>query len=402
MKNTFRVLFYLKKTGRSTAPVMVRITMNRTYCSFSSKISISPDDWDMETNKMRGKSRAAQRINAQLENIKAKLISDYQTMLAQKHSPTPTILRDAYFGTIDKGNMLLFAFDAYIENYAKRIGIDRAANSLVRLKTARKHCEDFIRTKFSRGDLAFHEIRPDFLEDFHVYLLSKGYSQSTVRLYVYGVKSLVHTAFVNGWISNYPFETYRCAVIAPERHFLSETEIKRMMQLDLSHHPAMERVRDIFIFCCFTGLSHRDVYNLTNEMIQKDDHGAYWIRGRRFKTKIQYTIRLLPIALQIIAKYQTNNAPQTKVLPVTKIVSTNQRLKRIAQKCNFKFKLSTHMARHTFATTISLTNGISIEALAKMMGHSRISTTQIYAKVTDKLINHDMDILENRMNDIYS
>lgn len=380
---------------------MVRITVNGVHCAFSSKIIIALQDWDMAANRMRGKSREAQRINSLLENIKAKLVGDYQSMLSQKKLPTPERLRDAYFGIAEKDYMLLGIFDEYIEAYEKRVGVDRAESSLVRLKTTRKHCADYLRSKYRIEDISLSEISLDFIVDFQVYLSTLGFSKSTVRLYVYGVKTIVHGAFTNGWIDTYPFEAHKCAVVAPEKHFLSEREIKQVMELDLSRYPALERVRDIFIFCCFTGLSHRDVYNLTNEMIRKDDRGAYWIRGRRFKTKVQYAVRLLPVAMRIIEKYKVDDEPGTRVLPVTKIISTNQRLKRIAQKCALSINLSSHIARHTFATTISLTNGVSIEALAKMMGHSRISTTQIYAKVTDKLINHDMDILEQRMNDIY-
>ena len=401
-RSTFKVLFYLKRQSEKNgkAPVMGRITINGTVSQFSCKLSVSPKLWDTEGNRAAGKSVEARQINEKLENIKTNIGKQYQRISDRDSFVTAEKVKNAWLGFGDEHRLLLQTFDEYLQEFAgKRVGKDRSAGTLREYRTRRDRLAAFLQYEYGLSDIPFRELTHDFAEKFIVYLSTvRGLRSATVSQTLKKLHLLVHTAVRKGWISVHPFPDVWITPQYRERRFLNEDEIRKIMDVHLSNYKTAV-VRDIFVFCCFTGLAYADVKKLTHDDIHTDGNGDMWIIDGRQKTGTQFRVQLLPVARELVERYRRLSLPGGTVFPVKSCCSTIRSLRTIARRAGIATDLTTHVARHSFATSVCLSQGVPIETVSKMLGHKNITTTQIYAKITNDKIKRDMANLRERIGD---
>ena len=401
-RSTFKVLFYLKRQSEKNgkAPVMGRITINGTVSQFSCKLSVSPKLWDTEGNRAAGKSVEARQINEKLDNIRTNIGKQYQRISDRDSFVTAEKVKNAWLGFGDEHRLLLQTFDEYLQEFAgKRVGKDRSAGTLREYRTRRDRLASFLQYEYGLSDIPFRELTHDFAEKFIVYLSTvRGLRSATVSQTLKKLHLLVHTAVRKGWISVHPFPDVWVVPQYRERRFLNEDEIRKIMEVHLPNYKTAV-VRDIFVFCCFTGLAYADVKKLTYDDLHTDPTGDMWIIDGRQKTGTQFRVQLLPVARELVERYRRLSLPGGTVFPVKSCCSTIRSLRAIARRAGIATDLTTHVARHSFATSVCLSQGVPIETVSKMLGHKNITTTQIYAKITNDKIKRDMDRLRGRIGD---
>jgi site-specific recombinase XerD len=399
MKSTFRILFYLKRDKQKadgTVPVWCRITVDGLASRFNTKSNILPDLWDAKAAKAAGKSKAATEINSLLDAIKAGIYKIYYDLQTRENSITAERIKNIFLGIEVKNQTLLELFKRHNEDVAKLVGISKSKATYQKYEVTRKHLANLIRERYNASDIALKEINQMFISDFEVYLLtSAGCNANTTAKFMQFFKRIVLIARNNGWIHADPFVNYKIRIAKVDRGYLTQGEIETIMQKKLVSK-RLEQVRDIFIFSCFTGLAYIDVKNLREKHIRTSFDGNLWIMTKRQKTDVNSNIPLLDVPKQILDKY-SGTLPNEAVLPVLSNQKMNSYLKEIGDVCGINKNLTFHLARHTFATTTTLAKGVPIETVSKMLGHTNIKTTQIYARVTDNKIGNDMAILAGQL-----
>ena len=392
-RSTFKVLFYLKRQAEQNgkAPIMGRITVNGTISQFSCKMSVPPKLWDTKANKASGKSMAAQCINEKLENIKTNIGKQYQRICDRDSYVTAEKVKNAWLGFGDGYQLLLQTFDAYLAEFAeKRVGKDRSAGTLENYTRSRRYLAAFLQYEYKLEDIPFRELKREFIEKYVVYLSTvRGMLPGSIHTPVKKLKLMTFTAFKNGWIASDPFAGFHFKVTYRDRRFLSESELRAVMNARFPNYKTAI-VRDIFVFCCFTGLAYADVQKLSHDAIHTDERGEMWIIDR---------VKLLPVAKELVERYRLLKYPGNKVFPVKDRDSMNMSLRHVARHAGLSFSPTIHEARHTFSTTVTLSQGVPLETVSKMLGHKHITTTQIYAKITNDKIGRDMDILSEKIAD---
>jgi len=405
MRSTFKILFYLKNSNLQPdgkVPVMGRITVNGTVAQFSCKFDIDPRLWDMKANRAAGKSLEAQKINGKLDNIRVQINKHYQRISDADAYVSAAKVRNAYFGFDEGYKSLLSLFQERNESFAKRVKVDRSQSLLRTYRCAEAKLAGFIKAKYHVNDIPLKELEPQFIEDFAIYLMVDcGMASSTANIYMRPVKGMITKAHNRGWIARNPFADYHLEMEVRERGFLNDAQLKRFMTQKLEV-PAQSFVRDMFVFCCFTGLSCIDLKNLTHDNLKTMADGSRWIITKRQKTKVQTDVRLLDVPLRLIEKYSAVRTEGNKVFKLLDPGYSNVLLKEIARQCGFDFNLSFHMSRHTFATTVTLSQRVPLETVSKMLGHTSIRTTQIYAKITNEKIGRDMEDLAAKIGNKYA
>ena len=388
-RSTFKVLFYVKRQSEKSGqvPIMGRITINGTMSQFSCKLTVRSSLWDAKANKASGKSLEAQRINEKLENIKTNIGKQYQRLCDRDSYVTAEKVRNAFLGTGDDCRLLLQTFDEYLADFRKRVGKDRAS---------------FLEYEYHVKDIAFKELKRDFIEKFVVYLSSvQGMRSGTIHSTIKKLKLMTYTAYKNNWIAADPFAGFYVKAEYSERRYLSASELQAVMDVRLPNYRTGIN-RDAFVFCAFTGLSHADVVKLTHADIHTDDNGERWIIDRRQKTGTQFRVKLLPVAEMLYERYKEMHLAGDRVFPLKGTHKTlNMSLRHVARHAGLSFNPTIHMARHTFATTVTLSQGVPLETVSKMLGHKRITTTQIYARITNDKIGRDMAALSEKLNGIF-
>lgn len=389
MRSTFKVLFYVNgsKEKDGMVPIMGRITINGSVAQFSCKRIIPKALWDAKGNRAKGKSKEAIETNYALENIKAQIIKHYQRISDREAFVSAEMVRNAFQGIGTEYEMLLRAFDKENADFAKRVGKDRARRTYKKYLTVRNYVAKFLMAHYRRKDISMNELTEDFIKDFAVYLSNEiGLSQSSIWVYLMPLKHIVASAHYNGKIARNPFAQFHVKPNVKEREFLTDEELGIL----ISHRftkPHLSLARDIFVFSCFTGISFTDIKNLTIENIMEIG-GHKWIIAKRQKTGIPFQIRLLDIPLRIIEEY----APLRKdnrLLSFCSSCGMNSKLKQIMKECGIEKNISFHCARHSFAVC-ALSNGMPIESVSRILGHTEIKTTQIYAKITDAKLDKDI------------
>ena len=401
-RSTFKVLFYLKRQNEKNgkAPVMGRITINGTVSQFSCKLSVSPKLWDTGGNRAAGKSVEARRINEKLENIKTNIGKQYQRISDRDSYVTAEKVKNAWLGFGDEHRLLLQTFDEYLQEFAgKRVGKDRSAGTLREYRTRRDRLASFLQYEYGLSDIPFRELKREFAEKFIVYLSTvRGLRSNTIFQTLKKLHAMVYMALDKGWIAVHPFPDVWVVPQSRERRFLNEDEIRKIMEVHLPNYKTAV-VRDVFVFSCFTGLAYADVRKLTHDDIHTDGNGDMWIIDGRQKTGTQFRVQLLPVARELVERYRRFSQPGGTVFPVKSCSSTIRSLRAIARRAGIATDLTTHVARHSFATSVCLSQGVPIETVSKMLGHKHITTTQIYAKITNDKIKRDMDDLRARIGD---
>lgn len=390
MKMIFKVSYYVRsnyenKQGKS--PLMIRIFLNGEMLNVgSSGICIDKKLWDSSTSRMKGRSSESLNLNAQLDNISSSL----QTIF-KKHEFDEDLtldkIKSIFLGKNKVKTTFVEFYDKYLEDIKAQVGAGKSIALYHKYSAARKHFVNFLHTKYGRKDLMPGELNHLIIHDFEIYLrtvvaLKPNSATKTLKFF----KTVVIFAQKCGVMTHDPFLNHHFHLEHVDRGFLTDDEIRRIMERDFDI-PRLEAVRDIFIFSCFCGLAYNDVAHLTLENIVTLDNRK-WIIINRQKTNVQSNIPLMEIPQMIITKYE-GKTKDGRLLPVLSNQKINAYLKEIADLCGIKKRLSYHVARHTFAT-MSLSEGVPIESVSKMLGHTNIKTTQIYARITNKKIEQDM------------
>lgn len=402
MRSTFKVLFYLKKNApkkNGYVPVMCRITIDGTIAQFSCKLDVNPDLWDTQSGRATGRTTEAKETNLFLDNIRVGVNTHYREIFDKDNYVTAEKVKNAYLGLGMKHETILKVFAQHNEDFEKQVGKMKSKSTYQKYCTVYRHLQDFIRYRYKVSDIALKELTPAFIIDFELYLrTAQECTHNTVWVYMMPLRRMITIAQNNGWLNRDPFVEYSISPEDSDRGYLTKEEIKKLMNAPVIKKKH-ELVRDLFIFCCFTGLSFRDLKNLTTDNLQTSFDGHEWIITKRQKTKVQSNIRLLDVALRIIEKYK-GIAKDDRVFPVPSYANLRDNITLIVQACGIKKHVTWHMSRHTYATEICLTNGMPIETLSKTLGHTNISTTQIYAKITNEKVSHDMEALSHKLQDI--
>ena len=398
MRMNFKVSFYLRsnyenKEGKS--PVMLRIFLGGEMTNFgTTKIFVKKSLWSNATSRLRGRTAEALSVNAALDAISTTLYGIYRKY-ENDESLSLDLIRTVYFGKNREFTSFLPVFDKFLEDIKQRVGKTIGADSLQKYSVLRRHFAEFLMYKYSRKDIGLNEFTPAVVQDFHLYMSTvAGCAYNTSVKKVKTLKTITIYAQKRGFLLHDPFVNHHFHMEPVDRGFLTDEEILRVANKDLGIQ-RLELVRDIFIFSCFTGLAYIDVSNLTpDHIVTMDD--KQWIMTKRQKTSVETNVLLLDIPRAIIAKYSHKTYRDGKLFPVLTNQKTNSYLKEIADLCGIKKKLTFHLARHTFAT-MSLSKGVPIESVSKMLGHTNIRTTQIYARITNKKIEHDMEQLSEKL-----
>lgn len=383
------------KLGR--VPIMAQWKIGGVQKSLSTKLNVLPERWTFE--RTLGLTKDDKMINAELDRIRMAIMEKFHEMLQRGEIVTAEKLKCAVTGNGHSGHTRSFVevFDLWLEDYAKSIGITTSKRTFDKYVVVRNRLQLFIQERFNMSDMLLEDVNPKFINDFDTYIRQ---NYQVAHNHAMKIRQKLRTIFKmahdNGWVSKNPFAAVRIQYDPVEREVLTKSELASLMQTDMQIE-RLERVRDIFVFSCFTGLAHCDVYRLKPENIIVDDNGQPWIKTSRQKTSVSVNVPLLEIPQMIIAKYKDDKTLKGSLLPVLSNDCTNIYLKEVATLCRIKKKLTFHVARHTFATTVALSNGVPIESVSKMLGHRNIRTTQIYAKVMNDKLSEDMNRLASRI-----
>ena len=404
-RSSFNVLFFLKKTKllkNGEASVCMRITVNGTRVENNIRKSIDPSLWNQAKESARGKSRKSCDLNAYIENARIKLHQIFCELEEQNQPITARLLQEIFFGQ-DKEpeavRTLIGTMQEHNDQCRALIGKDYALITVRRYESCKRYLAELIRQKYGKDDLPLAEVNGELVRAFEFYLKTeKECQQNTVIRYMKCLKKITNLALANEWIAKDPFIGIKFHEKEVIREFLTMDELLSIYHKEFP----LERitvVRDVFIFAAFTGLAFIDVQQLSLEHIVKDNNGNLWIRKPRQKTKNMCNIPLLDIPLEILRKYADYPASKKKgaLLPVPCNQKMNSYLKEIADLCGIKKNLTTHTARHSFASVIALANNVSLPNVAKMLGHSSTRMTQHYAKVLDQTILRDMQEVEKKL-----
>lgn len=400
MIQSFSILFYLlrnKATKDGLAPIYVRITVNGRRSQISIKRKIEIDKWNTEAGKVNGKTSEIKNLNRYLESIKYKIHKIQERLQDDNRHITSLLIKDLYLGKEEKKKMLLEIFQNHNNQVEELVGKDFAPGTLERYKTAKKHIENYLIKEYGVEDISVKEVDFKFINGFEYYLKTvRNCSHNTAVKYITNFKKIIRIAYSHDWITKDPFINWKARLKIVDREFLSEEEIQSIIKKKF-RIKRLDQVRDIFIFSCFTGLAYADVKKLNADNVVIGIDGERWIKTFRTKTDTRSNIPLLPMAQAILDKYKDDPLMISSdlVLPVLSNQKMNAYLKEIADVCGINKNLTFHLARHTFATTVTLTNGVPIESVSKMLGHKSLKTTQHYAKILDKKVSNDMAILRS-------
>lgn len=401
-KNTFKVLFYLRgnhvnKDG--TSAIMIRISIDGEIEQLSSKLYVDPKVWDAKRGRANGRSAKILELNGRLQDIEVLLKEHYYDIQRRHGYVTAEMVRNAYMGITQREESLLKLYKQHLEDTKKLVGLSKADPTYRKYERMYRRVVEFMKKKYNITDIPLREIKYQFIVDLEFFLRTEyKYSQNTTYKCMKFFKQVINKAIRAGLITVDPFNGYKISVQRVDRGFLSEDDLKKMMEKEFASK-RLEQVRDIFVFACFTGLAYIDLANLSVDNIQKMFDGRLWIVTHRQKTNTKVTVPLLPPAIKILKKYEGKYL-DGQLLPIITNQKLNCYLKEIADICGIEKNLTFHLARHTFATTMTLGKGVPIESVSKMLGHTNIQTTQIYARITNEKISHDMENLAKNLGDL--
>lgn len=399
-KSSFSVIFVTqngKAKADGRAPIVARITVNGEMCHFSTRQSILPERWLNKEYRTVGKTREEKAINSILDDFKATIKRRFTDFVSSGQVVTANKLKQSIMSLDETSKCYIELCDMFITDYEK-LSISRGygQESLFRYQLTRKRLAEFIETTYKVADIPLADINKRFLDKLYLWLCTdKKLANNTATKFIHRCSTIYKVAIDNGWVKGNPFGQLKLHLDKVDRGYLTQEELTRMMQKEFATN-RLELIRDLFIFACYTGFAYIDVTRLTKDMIEEQPDGTLWIKTHRQKTKVAVNIRLLEIPKMILDKY-AGQAKGDKLLPVPSNQKTNGYLKEVAAICGIDKDLSFHMARHTFATTITLSNGVPIESVSKMLGHTNIRTTQVYARITDQKVAKDMDVLAQKL-----
>lgn len=395
------VLFYIIKTRtlrNGEVPILLRVTIDGSYSDIRINRSVKTELWDAKLGMCRGKSREANELNEYIRSLHTRLYEIHRNMVLQDEYFSPDILLKKLFNKETTKTVMVF-FKEHNEDCRRRIGIDYAYSTINRYDNCYKTLQVVIEKEYGKSDITFTEFNNQLIRKLELYLkVDKGLSQNTLVRYMKVIKKISGLAITSGLLKTDPFAGMKFKQPKTNPVFLTKEELDKIIQKEFDV-PRIALVRDVFVFCCMTGLAFIDVRNLKKEHIFLDSDGTYWIRKTRQKTENMCDIPLLDIPLEIIRRYEDHKICKTKgiLLPVMCNQKMNSYLKEIADFCGIDKEISTHSARHTFATTVTLANGVALTNVARMLGHTSTRMTEHYAKVLSHNISADMKNVQKKI-----
>lgn len=390
-----KVLLYLKKSGldkSGKAPIMGRITLGRSIAQFSCKLSCNPDLWNPRESRMDGKSREAVEVNGRLENLLLSIQSAYQSLLTRGCSFDVTDVKEQFQGSVQARCRLIERLDMLIREKESHIGVDIRKESMAGYHSTRIHLQEFIQKKYKVSDLAFSQLTENFIHEFQQYFLGEcGFQESSFYNVATHLKTVCRQAYREGLADILLFDKVK---ISKGNKKLPKAldrgafeKLKTLHFEDLEEE--METARDIFLFACYTGAAYCDLMELDKSHLVRDDEGSLWLKFNRQKTGVPCRVKLLPEAIRLMEKLHSDE--RETLLPFMGYATYQSYLKALRLRAGISFPFTTHTARHTFATLITLEQGVPIETVSKMLGHSNVSMTERYAKVTPQKLFEEFD-----------
>lgn len=384
-------------------PIFVRITVSGQISEMNLGRSVAPENWDQKRAMSKGRSRRDLELNKYIEVVKARFLEIHNMLVREGKMVNPKILRDHFLGTVEKPKMLCDVFRETNEKRKEELERgDIVKATYQRWVRCADYLAEFFKLTHKMDDIPIKDVTSGIIDDFEHFLrIKKGCANNAAVRYIRYLKSVIRTGIANKWIEDDPFVGKRYVRTKPKREKLTEAELQRIIELDLSELPRLDLVRDTFVFCCFTGLAFADISTLKREHVVTDDKGEMWIRKAREKTDEMSVIPMLEIPRRLMEKYRSHPRVVEKdaVIPVISNQRMNSYLDEIASKAEIKKHLTTHIARHTFAT-MSLNNHVPIETVSKMLGHKDIATTQIYATMLDQTVSEDMGRMRDKFDSL--
>ena len=394
--NTFSILFWLKlaNTKNRKAPLYARITINGKRAELSLKQKIAISNWDVSKNRVKGLNDESKLINGYLKQVQTKLFGCYQKLCNENKPISSAIIKAHFLGE----NISRYSISDIIEYHNEHMKSTLRWGTQKNYFTTHKYIFLFLKLKHKKSDMFLSELSYQFIIDFERFLRTqKSMGNNTVMKHIERLRKMVGLAFKMEWIAKDPFINFEAKYEKRERTFLTLEELQAIENKTFGI-PRLQLIKDLFVFSCYTGLSYGDVMKLTNQNLCIGIDKKQWIYSQREKTSITVKIPLLSKAMLIIEKYKRHPTSINKetLFPTISNQKLNSYLKEIADVCGIPKNITFHIARHTFATTVTLSNGVPIETVSKLLGHSKITTTQIYAKVIERKVSEDMQNLEQR------
>lgn len=391
----FKVLLYLKKSNldkSGKAPIMGRITLNNSVSQFSLKLSCTPALWNPRESRLDGKSREAMDVNLKIDKLLLSIHSAFDTLIKRKQAFDATSVKNLFQGCMNTQMTLLALLDRHNEELRARIGIDRAPTTLTTYLYTRRSLAEFVKKKFKTEDIAFGQLNEQFIREYQDFVLGEqGYAMDTLRHYLAILKKICKIAYKEGHSERYYFSHFKLPKQKESTpKALSREDFLKLRDLEIPKKRQSHIItRDLFLFACYTGTAYVDVVSITQENLSTDEEGKLWLKYRRKKNEHLGRVKLLPEAIALIEKYKDED--QETLFPPQHYRTLRGNMKALRIMANISQDLVYHMGRHSFASLITLEEGVPIETISRMLGHQNIKTTQIYARVTPKKLFEEMD-----------
>lgn len=397
-----KVSFFVqaKRVGQQgNAPIFGRIAIARSTADFSAKLKAPLALWDSRKQRLLGKSHVAVSLNRKLNECIALIHTRYRELCERGEVLSASQLRDAYQGQLQEEGFLLKSFEAYLRQIQSRIGVDRALKTFKLRSYQLSILREYVKQQYKLKDIALSQLDKAFIEGFEYYLtIDRGLKPSTIAGTLSTLQSIVLQAVRRGYLDLNPFMGYSYDRPKGEPRSITRAELQALIALEIVWEN-YRIVRDLFVFSCFTGLAISDVRNLREEQLVTEE-GQLWIKGRRQKTKTHYRVQVLPPALTMIERYRGRRSGFVFDVPTTDVILNGMHYLR--KQLQMDRPLTFHMARHTFASLITLSSGVPLETVSQMLGHSDLRTTQIYAQVSSERIRQDMQRVQARIQDTFT
>lgn len=380
---------------------MLRINLNGDRLALQVHRFVKPENWDPARYVMKGRTEQARVFNNYLEAVRLKAHKKFNELLSYTDDVTPQMLRDAILGVNSaKTRQIIDIWEGHVSDLKKLIGKENSYATYQKYNTAKNHFQSFLHKKYQLNDVSIKAVDYQMIQQYSIYLKTeKGCSFNTATKFLQNLKTITSISIRSGWLVKDPFNGISLTLKEVDRPYLTFEELERLIEFN-SVFDRLNRVRDFFVFSCYTGLAYIDVKKLKRAEIEGNDEMGFWIRTRRQKTGGRANIPLLDIPMSIIRNYcqlELLDADDS-ILPILSNQKMNAYLKELADLCNIQKQLSYHVARHTFATTVTMMNGVPIETVSKMLGHKNIHSTQHYARIVDKKVGDDMKLLAAKLN----
>lgn len=402
-KNTFNVLFFVRKEAKNKndeVPIYCRITIKGKQTKFSINRNVKLDRWSPNSARhVKGTTEDAKILNYYIESVKSKLLQIHSELVSQGKLISPKIINDLFQGKTEKQKSLHDIFDLHLSMIKNLLGKGYVKSTLVKYQTTKKHVFDCLNVVYNKSDIYVSELNNAFIHDLNGYLRrERNCSHNSAMKYIKLFKSVLNFAEDKEYISRNPIARFKTTYHDVKRNALTLEELNQIESTMMSN-VTLNETRDVFLFCCYTGLAYVDAYKLSNDHIELSHYGKKQISLARTKTSSACKVQLVDKAIDILNKYKNHPLCVNKslLLPMISNQKYNVNLKQIARLCSINKNLTSHIARHTFATVL-LNQDTPIEVVSKLLGHTKITTTQIYAKISDSNLSEKMNHFNEVLN----